>query len=232
MSHIARATKRGWGFKVFHCGTGVFAGLHHPVGGGSCKAKTQKRTWQKTKNAELEGETPLAPHIANFCTLTPHLTTMPTIGIRREDKPREMRAPLSPTHVAELAASGLRVIVQPSSQRVYLDTEYAAAGAELREDLEDADCVLGVKEVPPQKLLPGRTMLFFARALKPEVLFISAAAQPTPPPCPCTLRLPQMCTRHRMRACRCSMPCWKSGCAWWTMCVRPNLFLKTLLFGF
>ena len=89
---------------------------------------------------------------------------MPAIGIRREDKPCEARAPLSPEQAAQLVAQGIRVLVQPSTIRVFADAEYVAAGCALSEDLSAADCVLGVKEVPPDKLLPGRTMVFFARA--------------------------------------------------------------------
>lgn len=89
---------------------------------------------------------------------------MPSIGIRREDKPCEMRAPLSPAQAAHLVSLGIRVLVQPSTIRVYADAEYAAAGCAVCEDISDVDCVLGVKEVPPSKLLPGRTMAFFARA--------------------------------------------------------------------
>lgn len=137
-----------------------------------------------------------------------------TLGIRREDKAREMRAPLAPSHVAALIARGLRVLVQPSRIRVYLDTEYLAAGAELREDLSDADCVLGVKEVALDQLLPGRTMLFFARSCRSgRARVFRGRRGPSQPPLAPHSRAPQTCTRRRRRACRCWTPCWRSACA-------------------
>lgn len=51
--------------------------------------------------------------------------THPCIGIRREDKNRwERRAPLSPSHVAELVKRGICVVVQPSNLRTYPDKIY------------------------------------------------------------------------------------------------------------
>ena len=140
-------------------------------------------------------------------------STPATLGIRREDKECEMRAPLTPAAVAELAARGLRVLVQPSALRIFRDSEYAAAGAELREDLSDADCVLGVKEVPPQKLLPGRTMMFFSRAFSS---FLFSLLSPAPQPRALTPRArapAQTCTRRSQPTCRCWTQCWKSACA-------------------
>ena len=91
-----------------------------------------------------------------------------TLAIRREDKPREMRAPLAPAHCAALAAQGFRVLVQPSPIRTFSDAAYRAAGAELTEDLRGADVVLGVKEVPPAQLLPAKTYAFFAHIIKAQ----------------------------------------------------------------
>lgn len=49
----------------------------------------------------------------------------PCIGLRREDKNRwERRAPLSPSHVAELVKRGITVLVQPSNLRTYNDKTY------------------------------------------------------------------------------------------------------------
>jgi len=42
------------------------------------------------------------------------------LAIRREDELLwEKRAPLSPNHVKELVLSGVKVLVQPSSRRIY-----------------------------------------------------------------------------------------------------------------
>ena len=45
----------------------------------------------------------------------------------------ERRAPLGPEHVQQLVSRGWRVQVQPSSRRIFSDSEYVAAGAEVTE---------------------------------------------------------------------------------------------------
>lgn len=90
------------------------------------------------------------------------------IGIRREDKNQwEKRTPLIPEDVKYLIESlGVKVIVQPSEIRVYNDEEFKKAGAEINEDLSQADIIFGVKEIPPEKLLPDKTYVFFAHVIK------------------------------------------------------------------
>ncbi|KAI8803017.1 Saccharopine dehydrogenase-domain-containing protein [Cladochytrium replicatum] len=94
--------------------------------------------------------------------------TLLTLGIRAEDKNRwERRVPLIPEHVERLVTeSGAKVLVQPSTKRVITDEQYALAGATITEDLTGADLVLGVKEVPVDKLLPGRSYMFFSHTHK------------------------------------------------------------------
>jgi alpha-aminoadipic semialdehyde synthase len=90
------------------------------------------------------------------------------IGIRREDKNRwERRAPLTPLHVRELVRDhGRRVAVEPSPVRIYRDDEYRDAGAAVTENLSACRVILGVKEIPRERLLPGRPHLFFAHVIK------------------------------------------------------------------
>lgn len=90
------------------------------------------------------------------------------IGIRREDKNEwERRVPLTPLHVEELVREhGLSIAVQPSPRRIFSDEEFERAGADVREDLSECRVILGVKEVPPDKLLPGKAYLFFAHVIK------------------------------------------------------------------
>lgn len=91
-----------------------------------------------------------------------------TIGIRAEDKNRwERRAPLTPDHIAELVRTHrIRVRVQPSSRRAFSDLDYERAGAELALDLDPCGVILGVKEVPIEKLLRRKTYLFFSHTTK------------------------------------------------------------------
>ena len=94
-----------------------------------------------------------------------------SLAIRREDKPREMRAPLSPSHVRTLVSAGLRVFVQRSSIRVFQDVEYAAAGATLVDsaaEVDAADVILGVKAVSESLLRGGGTYACFAHVIKAQ----------------------------------------------------------------
>eukprot|EP00405_Crypthecodinium_cohnii_P014854 CAMPEP_0206444564 /NCGR_PEP_ID=MMETSP0324_2-20121206/14986_1 /ASSEMBLY_ACC=CAM_ASM_000836 /TAXON_ID=2866 /ORGANISM="Crypthecodinium cohnii, Strain Seligo" /LENGTH=1054 /DNA_ID=CAMNT_0053912609 /DNA_START=222 /DNA_END=3386 /DNA_ORIENTATION=+ len=91
------------------------------------------------------------------------------LGVRREDKNKwERRAPLAPRHVQELVKKGIKVIVQPSTRRVFTDNEYKQAGAILQEDLTECATIAAVKEVPIELLLPGRTWLFFSHTIKAQ----------------------------------------------------------------
>jgi alanine dehydrogenase len=90
------------------------------------------------------------------------------LGIRRETKNRwERRAPLTPQHVEELVRDqGRSVLVQPSDLRVFGDDEYRAAGAALGDDLSACRVILGIKEVPPPEIVPGRPHLAFFHVIK------------------------------------------------------------------
>ncbi|MBM4320940.1 MAG: hypothetical protein FJ125_13555, partial [Deltaproteobacteria bacterium] len=90
-----------------------------------------------------------------------------TIGIRREDKNRwERRGPLTPDQVAGLIREGLSFQVEASPLRVFSDEEFVRAGAELVVGPPGAPLILGVKEIPPDKLAAGRIYLFFSHTVK------------------------------------------------------------------
>ncbi|MBE0618793.1 MAG: hypothetical protein IH608_12860 [Proteobacteria bacterium] len=88
--------------------------------------------------------------------------------IRGEDKNRwERRAPLIPEDVAEVRrATGAPVWVEHSEKRFFREEEYRDAGALPWEDRALGRIVLGIKEVPEDKLLPGRVYLFFSHTIK------------------------------------------------------------------
>lgn len=93
----------------------------------------------------------------------------PTIALIREGKtPPDARVLLTPTQVAALRTQGLDIVVQPSPGRAFADEEYAALGIPLVEDLADRDLLLGIKEVPIDQLLPGKTYCFFAHVAKQQ----------------------------------------------------------------
>lgn len=89
------------------------------------------------------------------------------IGIRKEDKGKwEKRAPFAPVHVAQLTKSGFKIIVERSSNRAFTDGEYEKAGAVLQDDIEEADLIFGVKEVPIDKFIGNKTYFFFSHTIK------------------------------------------------------------------
>jgi alanine dehydrogenase len=92
------------------------------------------------------------------------------IGIIRERKsPPDARTPLTPGQCAEIMRRfPVEVVVEPSPIRCFPDSEYAEAGVNLQTDLSDCGILLGVKEVPPDALIPAKTYLFFSHTIKQQ----------------------------------------------------------------
>ena len=91
-----------------------------------------------------------------------------TIGIRREDKNEwERRVPLVPADLEELSKNpNLAFTVQPSDIRVFSDDEYRQAGITVDENLDEADFVIAVKEVPLEYLQAKKVYFFFSHTTK------------------------------------------------------------------
>lgn len=93
------------------------------------------------------------------------------IGVLREEKsPPDMRVPLTPLICAELLKQypELEIYVQPSNIRCYHDDEYTSFGVQMKEDVSDCDVLMGVKEVPVEKLIPGKKYFFFSHTIKKQ----------------------------------------------------------------
>lgn len=93
------------------------------------------------------------------------------IGLIREGKhPADNRVALTPAQCKWLhkQSTDIQVVVQPSPGRSFSDREYQMAGIELKEDLSDCDFLLGIKEVPKDMLIPGKTYLFFSHTRKKQ----------------------------------------------------------------
>jgi alpha-aminoadipic semialdehyde synthase len=89
------------------------------------------------------------------------------IGIRKEDVNLfEKRAPLTPNHVKQLSKNNIRIVVQPSNERVFDEESYINSGAEISNDLSTCNVILGVKEIPIVDILPEKTYLFFSHTVK------------------------------------------------------------------
>ena len=94
-----------------------------------------------------------------------------SIGLIREGKtPPDKRVPLTPKKCVEAQADfpGLQIVVQSSPIRSYTDQEYRDLGLEVRDDLSACDVLMGVKEVPADQLIPGKTYLFFSHTVKKQ----------------------------------------------------------------
>lgn len=96
---------------------------------------------------------------------------MITIGLLREGKtPADNRVALTPAQCKwiQKTAPDIRVIAQTAPDRCYTDKEYLAAGIDIREDMTGCDILFGIKEVPVEHLIAGKTYLFFSHTKKQQ----------------------------------------------------------------
>lgn len=100
------------------------------------------------------------------------------IAIRREGtfKIGEKRVAVIPEHAKKLVDSGHRFIVQPrvspksgKIRRAFAEEEYAAIGAEINEDISEADVIFGLKEIGAHKIIPNKTYLYFSHTHKGQI---------------------------------------------------------------
>ena len=90
------------------------------------------------------------------------------IGLRREDKSDwEGRVPLVPEDVRRLhGGQGVEFVVQTSPTRVFKEEAYRQAGARVADELTDCPIIMGVKEIPPERLEAGKTYIYFSHTIK------------------------------------------------------------------
>lgn len=87
--------------------------------------------------------------------------------IRKEYKGRwEGRTPLTPTGTKELLDAGLALGVERSDVRIFSDSDYEAVGAPLKDGLDDAQIVLGIKEPPLDIIGKNQVHLCFSHTIK------------------------------------------------------------------
>ncbi|HUQ97122.1 MAG TPA: NAD(P)-dependent oxidoreductase [Chitinophagaceae bacterium] len=94
------------------------------------------------------------------------------IGLIREEKiPADNRVALSPAQCKWLQKKfpEIKIIVQHSPIRCFKDREYEQSGIEVATDVSACSILLGIKEVPPEKLLSGKTYLFFSHTKKKQL---------------------------------------------------------------
>ncbi|KAL0558596.1 hypothetical protein IC582_003173 [Cucumis melo] len=86
----------------------------------------------------------------------------------------ERRVPLAPEHCARLLHGGRqktgisRIIIQPSTKRIYHDAQYEDVGCEISEDLSECGLILGVKQPKLEMILPDRAYGFFSHTHKAQ----------------------------------------------------------------
>lgn len=93
------------------------------------------------------------------------------IGVLREEKiPHDKRVPFIPEQCRQIMEQykNVTVVVQPCDYRSITNEEYTKEGIALQENLSDCDILIGVKEVPKDKLIPGKKYLFFSHTIKKQ----------------------------------------------------------------
>ncbi len=70
-------------------------------------------------------------------------------------------------HIEKERLFPYRIDIFPNSF-VLIFKEYELAGAVVREDLDAASLIVGVKQVPLEKLIPNRTYVFFSHTIKAQ----------------------------------------------------------------
>jgi len=87
------------------------------------------------------------------------------IGLIKENKkPYDKRVPFTPDQLAtitETAEGFFDFVVEPSAHRSYSDNEYIDNGIDVSAEIEDADILMGVKEVPIEFLIPKNLLFLF-----------------------------------------------------------------------
>ena len=96
---------------------------------------------------------------------------MPVIGLIKEGKvPQDFRVALTPKQCRYLKEqiAHLDIIVESSSHRCFEDFEYQNEGIEIVQNLQKADILLGIKEVPIEQLIADKKYLFFSHTKKAQ----------------------------------------------------------------
>ncbi|MFN3916306.1 MAG: NAD(P)-dependent oxidoreductase [Flavobacteriales bacterium] len=93
------------------------------------------------------------------------------IGLIREGKnPPDKRVPLTPSQCKKIMGSynQVKIYAQTSAIRCFSDDLYRGNGVEVVNSLEHCDVIMGVKEVPVDYLIDGKTFFFFSHTIKKQ----------------------------------------------------------------
>jgi len=93
------------------------------------------------------------------------------IGLLRERKsPPDRRVPFTPAQVIEIRQKypNVTVVCEESAIRCYTDNEYENSGTGIQASLSDCDILMGIKEITPEDIIPGKTYIFFSHTIKKQ----------------------------------------------------------------
>ncbi len=96
---------------------------------------------------------------------------MTKIALLREEKiPHDKRVAFTPEQCVAIKTQfpSVDIVVQPSEFRSYTNDEYSKVGIVLQENISDCDVLMGIKEVPPQFIIPNKKYLFFSHTIKKQ----------------------------------------------------------------
>ncbi len=96
---------------------------------------------------------------------------MPVLGLIKEGKvPSDNRVALTPKQCKWFKAQfpNWDILVESSPGRCYADKEYEREGIKVVSDISNANILLGIKEVPKEQLIAGKTYLFFSHTKKAQ----------------------------------------------------------------
>jgi alpha-aminoadipic semialdehyde synthase len=88
------------------------------------------------------------------------------VGILRETKEYEHRAPLVPSDVEWLVDRGIKVEVESSAGRVFSDRDYKRNGALITDRIKDASLLVGIKEPRVHDLHSKKIYMVFSHTAK------------------------------------------------------------------
>ena len=83
--------------------------------------------------------------------------------IAERKNPPDKRVAFSPDQCREISAQfpQIEFLVEPSSVRCIPDNDYVNQGIRVTDDIRTADVCFGIKEVPVEFILEGKTYFFF-----------------------------------------------------------------------
>lgn len=96
---------------------------------------------------------------------------MTKIGLIKEGKmPADNRVSLTPAQCKWIHKNfdSIKIVAESSATRCFTDREFLMAGVEITGNVKDCDILLGIKEVPVEQLIPGKTYLFFSHTKKQQ----------------------------------------------------------------